>query len=404
MRLFLRLAVQGLGRRPLRAILLSLAVAVGGASLFAATVLHKAIDESVGASLDRLGADLLVAPRNTTVNLTAALLTGEPTSETLPIETVRKLSALPGIEIAAPQRYFSIPGSDPTHGGQEGLIAFDPHRDFTVQPWLTEKLGRPLRRGDLIVGGRRSEQTGATVNLFNRNLTVYGRLGLTGVGPFERCYFASYETISDVATSARASTGRAFASELETDRASAVLLRLRVGAAPEQIRFGLAKLPDVQVIAGNGLSTSVRQALRLTLGGLVGFSGLILLTTPMMVAALYTGLLHEHRRELGLLLAVGMRPRQVVRLILVETTLTTGLGGICGVLCAGAMLLLFERSIGYRFELYQVPFALPDAAFLGVAAAFSALLCCAVGVLGAVVPAWKTSRIEPYSLIRGEGA
>lgn len=403
-RLFLRLAIQGLGHRPLRAALLALAVAVGGASVFTATVLRQAIQESAGTSLDRLGADLMVVSRGTTVNLSAALLTVEPTEATIDPRTIAALAALPGVEVAAPQRYFGLPSADASHGGQEDLIAFDPARDFTVRPWLTESLGRGLRRGDLIVGGRRPETVGSTVRLFNRDYTVYGRLALTGVGPFERARFASFETVSDLVASARLVSGRERATGLESDRATALLVRLRVGATPEQFRFAAARRPEVQVVAGNGLSTSVRQALRLVLGGSVVFSGLILLTTALMVAALYTGLLGERRRELGLLLAIGMRPVQVVWLILAEAALTTGLGGVCGVVLGAGGLILFERTIGYQFQQYQVPFALPGPRFLVVAGVVSSLLCGAVGVAGAVLPAWRAGRSEPYALVRGEGA
>ncbi|SIO35248.1 putative ABC transport system permease protein [Singulisphaera sp. GP187] len=407
-RLFFRLAIQGLGHRPLRAALLALAVAVGGASVFTATVLRRAIQNSAGTSLDRLGADLMVVSKGATVNLTAALLTVEPTEATIDPTTIAALAALPGVDVAAPQRYFGLPSAsaDASHGGGqiEDLIAFDPDRDFTVRPWLIESLGRRFRRGDLIVGGRRPETVGGTVRLFNRDFTVYGRLALTGVGPFERAMFASFATVSDIAQAARVLSGRAFATGLDTDRATALLVRLRVGATPEQFRFAAARRPHVQVVAGNGLSTSVRQALRLVLGGSVVFSGLILFTTALMVAALYTGLLSERRRELGLLLAVGMRPLQLVGLILAEAALTTGLGGVCGVVLGAGGLILFERTLGYQFQQYQVPFVLPGPAFLIGAGVVSSLLCAVVGLAGAVLPAWRAGRAEPYALVRGEGA
>src|SRR5437764_6015841 len=67
--LFFRLAVQDVRHRPVRAALLALAVALAGGSAFTATVLRRAIRDSMGVSLDRLGADVMVVPRETTVNL-----------------------------------------------------------------------------------------------------------------------------------------------------------------------------------------------------------------------------------------------------------------------------------------------------------------------------------------------
>jgi putative ABC transport system permease protein len=399
--LFVRLAVQQLRHRPARLALLALAVAVGGGTVFSAAVLRRALHASMGTSLDRMGADLMVVPRQTTVHLSSALLTVEPTPHTLDAGTVAEVARLPGVEVAAPQRHFALPGAGGAHGDGD-LIAFDPERDFTVLPWLQGKLDRPLRRGDVIVGGRRPEEVGGSVSLFGQTYPVYGKLALTGVGPFERSLFVTFDTAADVSEAAKLTTGRDVLND-DPGRASAVLVRLRAGATPEQFRFAAAGLTDAQVIAGNGLSTTVRQGMALVLGGAVVFTALTLLATALMVGAVYTGLLSERRRELGLLLAVGMRPGQLLRLILGEAALTAGLGGACGVILGAAGILLFQRSLGYYFERYQVPFALPPLAELAVTGAVSVALCCGVGVLGALLPAWRAGRREPYDLVRGEG-
>ena len=42
-----------------------------------------------------------------------------------------------------------------SHHESADLIGFEPARDFTVQPWLAEKLNRPLQQGDVILGAAR---------------------------------------------------------------------------------------------------------------------------------------------------------------------------------------------------------------------------------------------------------
>jgi putative ABC transport system permease protein len=351
--------------------------------------------------LNRLGADLMVVPRDTTVNLTAALLTVEPTPHTFDAATAQQIAAFPSVQVATRQRYYALPTGQPH--GEDDLIAFDPVSDFTVLPWLAEKLDRPFRRGDVILGGRRLESLGNEVRLFGQTFPVYGKLALTGVGPFERALFVSPDTAVDVGAAARKTTGRNLLNT-DTDRYSALLVRLNLGATPEQFRFAAARVPGIQVVAGNGLNTTVRQGMATILNGAVLFTALTLLTTALMVGALYTGMLAERRRELGLLLAIGMRPGQVVRLILAEAALTTGFGGACGVILGAAGLVLFQRSLGYYFENYQVPFTLPSTSELVLTGAISVLICCGVGLLGALLPAWQAGRQEPYELVRGEGA
>ncbi len=399
--MFLRFSVQHLRHRPVRAILLVLAVAVGGGAGFTASVLRAAIQESTSVGMNRMGADLLIVPRGTAVNVAAALLTVEPTDRTIDAATVEAIARLPGVAMAAPQRYFALPSAD--GHGQDDLVAFEPGRDFTITPWLSMKLDRPLRRGDVIVGGRRPEVPGGTAMLFGRSLTVYGKLALTGVGPFERTYFVTFETAADIAAAARETVGREVL-DPSRDRCSALLVRLKVGATTEQIRFATANMQDIQIVTGNGLNTSVRHTLTSILGGAVTFTILMLATTAIMAGAMYSSLLGERRREIGLLLAVGMRPREVARLILAEAALTTGLGGLCGIILGGAALLLIERSMGFTFASRQVPFTWPPLGAVLQMGAVAVASCCAVGIGGALVPALQAIRREPYALVRGDSA
>jgi putative ABC transport system permease protein len=179
------------------------------------------------------------------------------------------------------------------------------------------------------------------------------------------------------------------------------LVRLSPGVTPEQFRFVAARASEVKVVAGNGMTTSVRQGLTTVLNGAVVLTVLALLGTALMVGAMYTGMLGERRRELGLLLAAGMRPGQLVRLIVAEAVLTTGLGGVSGVVLGAAGLAIFQRSWGHRFESYQVPFALPAGPEVAATGLVSIVLCCGVGLAGALLPAWRLGRREPYELIRG---
>jgi putative ABC transport system permease protein len=396
--LFVRMAVQNLSRRRTRSLLLSLTVAIGSGAVFTAIVLRQAIQNSVSVGLARMGADLIVVPRDTTANLTAALLTVEPTSSTLPAERRDQIAGLPGVERVAPQRYFALGGPH----GHDDLIAFDPHQDFTVLSWLQDKLNRELRLGDLIVGARRDEAVGESITLFGRSFTVYGKLPVTGVGPFERSLFASFETVAAMDESAQQASGRRMLGTLPLSY-SGLLVRLRPGTTVEQFRFAAAELHDIKIVPGNSLYSSVRHALGTLLSGAVGLTLLMLLSTTFMVAALYCGLLAERRRELGLLLALGLRPRQLMHIILVEAALTTACGGVCGTVFGTAGIFLFERSLGFYFEKVRVPFLLPTPPAILWAASVSVLAACGIGLIGAVVPAWLAGRQQPYELVRGDG-
>jgi putative ABC transport system permease protein len=399
-RLFVHLAVQSLARRPARTFLLAATVAVAVGAILAAAIVKQAMQDSLTLGVSRTGADLLVVPRETLVNLTAALLTAEPSPHTLDAHLVEVIARLPGVDAAAPQRYFPL--ETVTASQVPDVIAFDPRRDFTVLPWLREKLDRPFNPGDALVGARRGESVGVSIPLGARALTVYGRLESTGVGSFDRSVFVTFETAEALAEAGRRASGTSVFDGARR-RVSAVLVRLAVGATPDQVRFALAGEPDVKVAASASLYTSVRQMLTAVLGATVVLTLLVVVATVLMVSALYSAVVVERRRELGLLLALGTRPRQLLRLILAEAFMVTGLGGVCGLVLGGAALLLIRRSLGYFFERFAIPFVWPAPAVLALYVLGGLALASCVGPAGAFIPAWRVSRRDPYDLVREEG-
>lgn len=399
--LFVRLAAQSLGRRPLRAFLLALTVAIGVGAVFATAIVRRAVQDSMALGVARMGADLLVVPRETLVNLTAALLVAEPTPHTLDTSLANEVSRLPGVDAVAPQRVWAL--AQATASQVPDVIAFDPARDFTVLPWLREKLDRPLGLGDAIVGARLPERVGASLQLGGKSLTVYGRLDLTGVGPLDRSVLVSFDTVEALAEAVRPTSSPALFADARS-HVSALLVRLTPGASADQVRFALASKPAVKVVAGVSLTTSIRQMLSALLGGAGVLMLLLLAATGIMVGVLYSAVLVERRRELGVLLAVGARRRQILQLIVAEAVLTTSAGGVGGVILGASVLLALQRSFGYYLASLDIPFVWPAASALLLHGLGGVALASCVGLAGALVPAWRLSRQEPYALVRGEGS
>jgi putative ABC transport system permease protein len=391
-----RLAVQNLGRRPTRTFLLVLAVALGSGAAFTTLTVARGVRASMEAGCARMGADLLVVPKETLVNLTSALLTAEPTEHTLDAGLADEVARLPGVSRVAPQRLYRVPGVPGGHGHDIALVAFDPDRDFTVRPWIKDRLERPPATGDVLVGGRREEKVGETVSFAGRPLTVYGRLERTGVGPFDNSCFITFAT-ADALARAGGLPGH------DPRRVSALLVELDVGATAEQVRFAIARTPGVRVAAGGATVASARQGLTALFGGVTLFTLLTVLACVVMVSVLYSAIIAERRREVGLLRAMGARCRKVVRLFVLEAALTTGLGGLCGVALGGGLLLAFQRSLGYYFQTVNVPFLWPAGTSVAMLALACLLSSTVVGVLGAFVPALRAGRQEPYLLIQAEG-
>jgi putative ABC transport system permease protein len=400
--LFMRLAVQNLGRRPTRTFLLVFAVALGSGAAFATLTVSHGIETSMDLGFSRMGADLLVVPKDTLVNLTSAILTVEPTSRTLDADLADEVAKIPGVGRVAPQRIYRVPAAG-AHAHEAALIAFDPARDFTVLPWLGEKLDRPFGRGDVLLGGIQGGKVGQSITFCGQSLTVYGRLGRTGVGPFDNSFFITFETADLLAHAGGPTRPGSPLPGYDPGQVSALLVRLSVGATPEQVRFAIARTPGVKVAAGGSIVTSARQGLTALFAGVFAFTGLMLLGCVVLVSVLFSAIIAERHREVGLLRALGARRRQVVRLFVAESALTTGLGGLCGVALGGALLLLFSRSLGYYFQSVNASFVWPPGRAVGLCAVCCALGASLVGVLGALLPAVRVGKQEPYQLIHAEG-
>jgi putative ABC transport system permease protein len=404
--LLIRLAAQNVGRRRLRAVFLSVAVMLGVGIAFASFVAGWALREGMATSFSRMGADLVVVPRGTLVNITSSLLTVQPTDETLPADLAERIAAIPGVAKVAPQRI--VPAL--VAGNAANLIAFDPARDLSVLTWLAERQGGAVE--GLIAGGGLAARLGESVSVCGMPMRIYGRLGKTGVGPFDDSYFLSFGALADMVSFCRTSDARAAARpaakpqdepqipgmshtyanvcspDVALDRVSALLLQLSPGA----------KLDEV-----NGVITSSRQALSTLLIGIAAFTAFQLIALLILVSLLFSAIVQERYREVGLLRAMGAKPNQVMTIILTEAAIITGLGGLAGLAFGAAMLLMFARSIGFYFGLLGVPFAWPPLAVLQISAVLAVSFSAVLGLVGAFLPAWRARRMAPYALIQAEG-
>ncbi len=402
--LFTRLALQNILRRPTRTLMLVLAVTLSTGGVFASYTVASGIKDSMDRSFSRMGADLIVVPSKAMVNITSALLTVQPTEEVIDSKIVSEIESLDGIDQAAPQTYLQVPIMSGMPECKANLIAFDAKKDFTVLPWIVARAPRKMVPGDILAGNRRAESIGDEIAPGNQPVNVYGRLGRSGVGPLDESFFTTYETVEMLHGKVNKDiSGTESLVNFDRSKISAILVKLKFGATPEQARFAIAKLPGVKVVTGANIVTSTRQATTALLGGMLGFTGMMLVSMLIMVSLLFSGIISERRREVGLLRAIGSRHVDVMQMLLAEAVFTTSLGGITGIVFGAGLLLVFQRSLVYYLETLHVDFSWPEPAVILCVAFACAAASALVGLIGALVPAWRASLEEPYLLIQTEG-
>ncbi|HEY2609845.1 MAG TPA: ABC transporter permease [Reyranella sp.] len=405
--LLISLALQNLGRRKARSLLLIASVAIGSAVVFTGATLMQSIDRSMSVGFTRMGADMMVVPEGALTNITAALLVVEPTELVLDADALAKAN-LASVGRYAAQKIVRVEHSGiGSHHESVDLIGFDPARDFTIQPWLVERINRGLQPGDVILGAERDAPLGSQLLIFGKPHTVYGRLGRTGVGTHERGVFmpfATLEALAAVIHGPMGGGGAAPPAALAPGKVTGFLVELAPGATALQARFAiLSALSGAKVVAGDTTLSGIRQGLAALLDGILALMALMFVSTALMVSVLFSAIVTERKGELGLLKAIGARRGQVIGMMMTEAVLATGVGGLLGVALGVLMLRLFERSLVYYLEKLGVPFVWLDTPRTIAFAVGAIVLASVIGALGVLYPAWRASRRDAYDLVRSEG-
>jgi ABC-type antimicrobial peptide transport system permease subunit len=118
----------------------------------------------------------------------------------------------------------------------------------------------------------------------------------------------------------------------------------------------------------------------------------------------------ERRREFGVLLAIGMRPRKMFRMILTESLVLGTLGGLLGT-ALGLAVTWYHATVGFDLAMFtdQGGFTLMGVAFTGkiyailtpMAALQPILVMVMVAFLAGLWPALKSAKLDPAPTIAG---
>lgn len=135
---------------------------------------------------------------------------------------------------------------------------------------------------------------------------------------------------------------------------------------------------------------------------LVGFGGIGMLIAVIGMLNTLTVALLERTKEVGLMIALGARRRDMRRLFVTESMLLTMIGGVVGiVLSLGAEFIVnlvanqaaSSRGVDDAFSLFAVP------AWLVLV---TVLFMCFVGYIVSLLPARRAGRISPVEALRRE--
>jgi putative ABC transport system permease protein len=369
--------------------------------VFRSLAIIAAVMESVEQSRERgtarLGADIMVVPDKAETAARTALLTGKPSAFYMDKALVDKISKIRGVRGVTSQIFLKTSPYACCDVSDLFLVGFDPDNDFTIKPWLTNNLGRPLAADEVIMGrGITAYTVGFTLTFFNQPFKVVGMLEETGMEFIDNSIFISYAGIDRILNNANKEGGSV---PILPNQVSTVLVQVDPELNPDRVSlFIQAEVDGVKAIVTDRIIASVRKQLFILLKSVLSVSAIIWVMALLLVGVVFSMIVNERRRELGIFRAMGAKKSHLFRLIMVEAAILSFLGGVIGIGLGGGVLFLFKDAI---YTSLNIPHLWPNTMrFVGLVG-FCMLLSLLTGIIAALGPAIRASMLEPYAAIRG---
>ncbi len=391
----LYLAAQNLRRKPFRSFVTIAIVGLAAGTLFSATLLIGSVDRSLEVGMERLGADLLVVPEGYQESGQAALITGAPASFYMDGSILGQVKAISGVDQASPQLFIESMVSSQCCTGHVQLVGYDPDSDFVVSPWLAQNLNRTLGRDEVVIGSLILANKGEQVHFYGHDFEVAGVLDATGMGADESVFMSLDTAYLMAAESASVAESPL---DVKPGQISSVLVKITPGANIDQVTQRIkTSVPGTMVITANELSRSVTDRLSGFTRGFIAIDAIVWVMSLLTIAAIFSMIVNERQREIGLLRAMGSTRRFVFQLMLTEAVFLTAAGGIAGIFVGGAALFIFKAVITSSLG---IPYLWPPVLTFAKLTVITLLLAVISGAVSSLYPALSSSRLEPYAAIR----
>jgi putative ABC transport system permease protein len=307
-----------------------------------------------------------------------------------------QIAAIEGVERTSAQVYVQTLSNASCCTGEFFLVGFDPQTDFTISPWLATNLsGKTLNPQDTIVGDRILLREGDGAMFYGSEFTVAGVLEKTGMGIDRTIYIPLPGIQAMIAGSA---TQAEKALTIAPDQISAVMIQVKPGVKVNDVAEAIeTRIGGVQAFPTSQLNQAVNNQLSGVLGMVLIVTFTLWVMSLLTVGLIFSVVVNERQRELGLLRAMGAQKGFIFRLVMSEAGMLTGLGGVAGVFSALVILFSFSRLIQKSLHIpYLMPSSFEIVGLVLTLIGISFL----TGAVASLLPAARSSRMVIYDSIR----
>jgi len=390
------MSLKNLQAKPVRTACLFVVVAILSFTLFGGSILALNLRQGLETMTKRFGADLMIVPKGTSEKAQALLLRGESNIFYFDSGIVDVISGTDGVVCASPQFFLASLSADCCDEAVQ-LIAYDPATDFVVQPWIAEKYNKSVIDGQVVIGTHIGIHPNGTVKLFNCEYPVAAQLSKSASG-YDTSIFMTMNTMRQLINSAHELGYNFIADKYEGDVISAVLVKTETSRSPSILARNIRELNDgVEVLISQGIFARIAS----TISGLVKyihiFSIVLWALAIIVLSAVFSGTIHERKKEFAILRILGATRKKLVGIVLNESFIAGIAGGCAGIVLAILAIFPFSTYISEQLELPYLDASLLYIIFLVLG---SLLLSVIVGPLSSLYSALRISRAETYFTMR----
>ena len=378
------IVLHNLRRRKGRAIFLVVGLMIGVATVVTLLSLTDALSMRAQNELENFGANIIITPRSDQLDLNyGGLQLGGVNLVAREIEQ----ASLVNIDTIPNRRNVAtigpkVLGTVEVQGQRVMMMGVDPVAEFKLKRWWSIA-GRPVKQGaELLVGDalvkRFGLAMGDTLQLNGQVFTVVGLLAKTGS--------QDDQLLISPLPAAQAILGKE--GKVSMVEVAALCHDCPVDDMVNQLQ---------QVLPGTDVQ-AVQQVVKTRMHALDqfrlfawGVAVTVVIIGALLVFVTMMGAISERTREIGIFRAIGYRRRHVLHLVLMEAAIVSVLAGVMGYL-AGVLGTLVTLPLldGGKAIWHWNP-------TLALAAVAAALL---VGLMAALQPALRASRLEPSEALR----
>ena len=401
MKSFRSLPFVNLIKKPARSIALLILSAFLAVSAFGGSLAVMSLRNGIDSLESRLGSDIIVVPYEaaTQGSYESVILQGNPGAFYMSNSVIGEISEeIEGIEKLSSQ-YFLVSAKAGCCSVTVQIIGFDPETDFSVTPWIERSYGKELSDGDVIVGAMVEVSTGDDIKLFDQKVNVVGQLERTGT-ELDTAIYCNVNTVKQLMQAAQVKQLVDYNGSDPDKVISSVLIKVRGDYDIDDVTSDInLHVRGIKAIRAKSMISSVSDSLSGVSSAIGVLIAVIWVLSLIIMAIAFSMINNERKKEFAVLRVLGASRGMLSKIVFKEALMLTFAGGVCGILLALLVGVLFFDSLTSSIG---VPFLLPSVGTMAVVGAVTVAATMLAGALTAAISARKVSKQDTGVILRGD--